>query len=168
MQLKSFIEEFVQIIRRTAADTGARVIPTLVTGSDKVPTAFLEPDDFVGLFRHSAARVIYITERRFNAETMAMGQMEENESGVIDTADFEDDVKRYVGRIPEFQSLVTRWTNCDGLLCSVTATFMMDGIMHVIMRNETWLSEFEEDADRILEDLQHHLDGRRERAQVTV
>jgi hypothetical protein len=165
MELKSFNEEFVQTIRQMATDIGARVISTLVNGSDKVPTAFLEPDDFIGLFHRSAARVVYVMERRFGAEIMAMDQIEENESGIIDTADFEDDVKQYVGTTPEFQSLVTRWTNYDDLLCSVTAVFMMDGIMHIIIRNEAWLSEFEEDADRILETLQQHLDDRRQKDQ---
>lgn len=167
MQLKSFSEELVRTVRRTASEIGARVVATLVTGSDKVPTAFLEPDDFIGLFHHSAARVVYVLERRFSAKAMAMDQIEENEAGIIDTADFESDVKQYVGTTPEFQSLVTRWAKCDGLSCSVTSTFMMDGIMHVMMRNEPWLSEFEEDADRILEALQQDLDDRREKAQET-
>ena len=165
MVLKSFIEEFVQTIRRTATDIGARVIPTLVSGSDKVPSAFLDPDDFISLFHHSTARVVYVMERRFSAETMVMDLIEENEADITGAADFEEDVKQYVGGTPEFQSLVARWTNYDGLLYSVTTTFMMDGIMHIIMRNEEWLSAFEEDADRILEDLQHRLDDHRGKAQ---
>jgi hypothetical protein len=168
MELKSLSEELLQAVQRTATAMGARVVPALVTGSDTVPTAFLEADDFTSLFHHSAARVVYVRERRFSAKTMVMDQIEENESGFIDAADIEEDLQQYIGRTSELQSLVTRWTNCDGLLCSVTATFMMDGIMHVVMRNEAWLSEFEADVDGVLEDIQHHLDDRREKAQEMV
>jgi hypothetical protein len=152
-------EALAERVRQTVQGMGGRLVPTLISGSDRILTAFLKQDIFIDLLQFTGARLVYLSEDDFEAEAMATKQViESDDDGRIsfERADALDDA----ADTPEFKRFVKRWQARDGAVCSVTATFMYEGVNHVTMQDEAWLSEFETEAEKLTETLLHRYEER--------
>jgi hypothetical protein len=150
------LTEIAGEVRRVTNAIGTKVVLSSVAGSDRVPSARLEPKDFLELLKICTPRLVYLFEDRFDAEKEALLQAEADPDNESEEDSFAPSTT------PQYKSMVKRWSSHDGELCSLTAFFMLDGILHVLTEREAWLGEFEDEVDTLLSKLENERDERLE------
>jgi hypothetical protein len=159
MSTKADAEKRVEAIRIAAETNSAKIVSALVLGgSDSgIPAVALGLAEFVDLIAHVRPKVLYLWEQRFDAQVMAIEDIEGDDT--TDDEDMEEEVASEMLEDARFKTLVKRWRTRDGQISRLAGSFMMEGILHVLFESEAWAEEFDSEVQQLAESFaQHHAD----------
>ncbi len=139
MSGESLVELRTRIVDATKTVSGIPVA-ALLTGSLEhgnliVP---LEPGPFLELLSNVHPCVVYVHSDVFEAE-----------NDTLDAFDAEDDEAQALREDKRFRALVRRWASRDGELSNVVASFVKDGVIHILMAWADWHDEYEGAVDKL-------------------
>jgi hypothetical protein len=133
------IDKAIAEVRAAAGESGTLILETLLSlDGVEIPTAAVPSTDYPSLIRHIKPKVIYLFVTTFDAA-------EELEASLED----EDALK-----MPRAKKLIADWRSRNGETSRMVVSAMCDGILHGILEEADWLSDFEEQVETLAAELE--------------
>lgn len=127
-------------VRVVAKECGALVVEVALSlETNSVPVAAVAASEFCGLVRHIRPRLIYLVVASFDAGDDTEAALGTDEESPHDSS-----------HIKEF---VSRWRYRDGQTSRVALGVMGDGVLHGLIEDADWISDFDSEIEALQEEL---------------
>jgi hypothetical protein len=138
------LKDHLELINKASRESGSAIVTALVpiNVNEGVHTVRLDLDSFLQLLSECRPRVVYIQIGEFESE--------ENLRSVLDVEMADEDP---VSESALFKTLVKRWAKFNGEIDQYAASFMIDGVLHVVFTQTNWFDEFETAAEELTHSL---------------
>ena len=145
------VSTLVKGLEEQARTNGTAVVRTLVQSEnfDDVLKAVLEPDDFINAMTALRPRILYLAERKFDAEEGVRSELEIGDGS--EGEDEEPRVRSESASTKAFRDLVKKWEVHNADMYEYVASFLGDGILHLTSTTESWAERFQDEVKALVE-----------------
>jgi hypothetical protein len=136
--MADLLHDQIEVLKDAARSAGSIVVDTVLNGhdGDSVLTAGLNAEEFIKVMWHCRPKIVYIHATRFEALADTLVAMD------IEEADEEE-----VAGNSQVKALVKKWKSHEGEVSTLLGAFVVDGVLHVSMRQPDWVDIFEAEAE---------------------
>lgn len=143
------LDQIVADVRSAASDCGAMIVDAIVSlGSIAIPVAEVTIPEFPRLIGHVKPKLVYLSTTSFEAREQ-----------IIDALETDDETALSHGST---KKLISAWRSRNGETCRIVLALMSDAVVHVLVQEAEWFSEFEaaaealsEEMDALLQEIDH-------------
>jgi hypothetical protein len=137
------LDYWAEEVRAAADECGAKVLPAIPDISKNAVAVAVEAAGFAALVRHIRPRLVYLVTTTFDAKEEAISEIE-----------LDDQDEDWIREQKALKALVKQWRSRDGETCRLGLGLMCDGILHGIVEEADWLSDFEEEIEAVKESVE--------------
>jgi len=136
------LAERLELVRNTALECGSAIVTAImvITNQQDGYKVSLGLDEFLSLLSQCRPRIVYHHANEFDAEENLLIELNVEE---------EEDGTELLSKNSQFKALIKKWTKKNGQVSSFIASFVMDGVLHVVWEQPTWIDEFEAEAKEL-------------------